>query len=76
MSLVNPAGYDLCSVAKQNRDRDSLHAVGSGNMAFSGAWSADQDDIVGTVEEFAAVQLADQGLVHLTGRKIELGSAH
>jgi hypothetical protein len=33
--------------------------------------TADQDDVVGAIDELAAVQLADQGLVDLAGGEVE-----
>lgn len=42
---------------------DGLDAEGCGNVRFPRARPADQDDIVGAVDELAAVQLAVQSFV-------------
>jgi hypothetical protein len=39
---------------------DGLDAEGGGDMGLAGAGPADQDDVLGAVDELAAVQLADQ----------------
>ena len=46
----------------------NLYAQGGGRVGLAGA--ADQHDIVGTIHEVAAMQLPDQGLVHLAGGEV------
>lgn len=40
-------------------------------MRLACVWTADQEDVVGVVEEVAAMKLTDQRLVDLAGGKIE-----
>jgi hypothetical protein len=50
---------------------DGLDAEGGGNMGFVGSWTTDQDHILGTFHELAAVPRPDGGLVDLAGSKVE-----
>jgi hypothetical protein len=50
---------------------DGLHADGGSDMGLACAGTADQDDVVGLVEEVAAMQLSDQGLVDLAAGEVE-----
>ena len=50
---------------------DGLDAERGRDMRLARARSADQDDVVGAVDELAPVQLADQGLVDLAGGEVE-----
>lgn len=50
---------------------DSLDPDGCGDMGFAGAWTADQNDIVGVLEEVAAMELAHQCLVDATAGEVE-----
>ena len=52
---------------------DRLDAQGSGHMALAGSGATNKHDIIGAIHKIAAVQLTDQGLVHLTGGKVEAG---
>jgi hypothetical protein len=42
-------------------------------VGLAGAGAADQHDIVGAIDELAAMELADQGLIDLAGCKVEPG---
>jgi hypothetical protein len=42
-------------------------------MCLSGAGTADQHDVVGAVDELAAMELAHHGFVHLAGSEVEPG---
>jgi hypothetical protein len=50
---------------------DGLDTDGRGDMRLARAGTADQDDVVGLVEEVAAMKLADQRLVDLTAGEVE-----
>ena len=50
---------------------DGLNADGGGDVAFAGARSSDQDNILGIFHELAAVQLPDGGFVDLTGLEVK-----
>lgn len=50
---------------------DGLDAEGRGNMGFSGSGAADQHHILGSLHEFAAMELADQGFADFAGGKVE-----
>ena len=52
---------------------DGLHAEGGGNMGFSSAGAADQDNVLRAVHELTAMKLPYSGLVDLTGREVEAG---
>ena len=52
---------------------DGLHAEGGGNMGFSSAGAADQDNVLCAVHELTAMKLPYSGLVDLTGREVETG---
>jgi hypothetical protein len=57
---------DLLAVMLDGLDAESRRDVG-----LAGARPADQDDVVGAVDELAPVQLADQSLVDLAGGEVE-----
>jgi hypothetical protein len=42
-------------------------------MGFPCAGPADQDHILSPIQEFAAMELADQSFTHFTGREVEGG---
>ena len=44
---------------------DGLDADGGGQMRFSCSRAADQDGVMGVLQELAALELAHQGLVDL-----------
>ena len=44
---------------------DGLHADGSGDVGLAGSRSTDQNDVVGLLEEVAAMELTDQRFVDL-----------
>ena len=46
---------------------------GDGEMGLSGAGAADQDDVALALEEAAAGELLDQGLVGRRGGEVEVG---
>ena len=50
---------------------DGLDTDGRGDMRFARAGTADEDDVVGLVEEVAAMKLTDQRLVDLTAGEVE-----
>ena len=50
-----------------------LDAERGGDVGLAGAWAADQHDIIGVVDELAAVQLPDHRLIDLAGREVEAG---
>jgi len=50
---------------------DGLDADRGGDVAFAGAWSADQDDVFRIFHEFASVQLLDVGFVDFAGFEVE-----
>src|SRR5271154_6188105 len=52
---------------------DSLDADGRGEMRFTRAWTADQDNVVPVLEELAFVELAHERFVHLTAGEVEAG---
>lgn len=52
---------------------DRLHTKGGADMRFARTGTADQHHIVGTVDELAAMQLANHGFVDLAGCKVEAG---
>ena len=50
---------------------DGLDTNRSGDMRLARAGTADQDDVVGVVEEVATMKLTDQRLVDLTAGEVE-----
>ncbi len=52
---------------------DGLDAIGRGDMGLAHELPTDQLNVAGAVDELAEVELADHGLVHLAGGKIEAG---
>jgi hypothetical protein len=50
---------------------DGLNAEGRCDMGIAGARTADQDHVLGTIHELAAVQGPDGGFVDLAGGKVE-----
>ena len=52
---------------------DGLNTDGRCNVGFAGARAADQDDVLGTIHEFATMQLAHCGFIDLAGGKVEAG---
>jgi hypothetical protein len=52
---------------------DGLDADRSGEMRLARAGAADQDDIVGVSQEFAAMELTRERLVDLTAGEVEAG---
>ena len=52
---------------------DGLDADGRGEMRLARAGTADQDDIVGVLQELAAMKLADERLVDLAAGEVEAG---
>ena len=52
---------------------DGLDAEGGRDMGLAGAGAADQHDVVGVVDELAAMQLAHQRLVDLAAGEVEAG---
>ena len=52
---------------------DRLDAERGGDVGLAGSGAADQHDIVGAIDELAAMQLADHGLVDLAGGEVEAG---
>ena len=52
---------------------DGLDADGRGDVRLARAGAADQDDIVGVLQELAAMQLADERLVDLAAGEVEAG---
>ena len=49
---------------------DSLDAERGGNVGLAGSWAADQDDVVGAIDEGAGMQLTNRRLVDLAGREV------
>src|SRR4051812_14921519 len=52
---------------------DGLDADGGGEMGLSRTGPADQDDVVGVLQELATVKLAHQSLVDLATGEVEAG---
>ena len=50
---------------------DSLDTQGGGGVGLAGAWAADQHDVLGAIQKLAFVQLAQRGLIDLTGGKVK-----
>ncbi len=50
---------------------DGLRADGGGDAGFARAGTTDQHDVVGLVDEVAAMELAHERLIDLAGGKIE-----
>ena len=52
---------------------DGLDADRRGEVRLAGSGTADQDDVVGVLEELAAVELTRQRLVDLAAGEVEAG---
>ena len=50
---------------------NGLDAEGGRDIVLRGAWSTDQDDVLGPVHELTAVQLTHRGFVDLAGGEVE-----
>ncbi len=52
---------------------DRLNAEGRRQMRLSGSGSSDEDDIIGIVDELAAMELSHQRFIELAGGEVESG---
>lgn len=50
---------------------DGLHPDGGGDMGLAGTRATDQNDVIGFLEEVAAMKLAHQGLIDLAAGEVE-----
>ena len=50
---------------------DRLDAQSGGGMGLCGSGTADQHDVLGTIEDRTFVQLSQHGLVDLAGHEVE-----
>ena len=50
---------------------DGLHAKSCRDLRFASPWATDQHDVLGTVQELAAMKLTQRRLVDLTRCEVE-----